>query len=56
MYALYGLNHYTVEITGGVTEAGRTTTKKDRATHSHLLIRDPQIVVPSSEREELGAS
>ena len=31
MYGLYGLNHHTVDITGGVTEAGRQTSK-DRAT------------------------
>ena len=36
MYGLYGLKHHIVEISGDVTDAGRTTTRKDRATQ--LLI------------------
>ena len=40
MYGLYGLKHHIVEISGDVTDAGRTnkqqTTSKDRATQ--LLI------------------
>ena len=35
MYGLYGLKHHTVEISGDVTDAGRTTnerTREDRAT------------------------
>ena len=30
MYGLYGLNHHTVEISGGVTEAGRTDERKGK--------------------------
>ena len=39
MYGLYGLKHHIVEISGDVTDAGRTneqTTREDRATQ--LLI------------------
>ena len=42
MYGLYGLKHHIVEISGDVTDAGRTnkqTTSKDRATQ--LLICEP---------------
>ena len=47
MYGLYGLKHHIVEISGDVTDAGRTTNKqtnkqttsKDRATQ--LLICEP---------------
>ena len=39
MYDLYGLKHHIVEISGDVTDAGRTTTSKGRATQ--LLICEP---------------
>ena len=46
MYGLYGLKHHIVEISGDVTDAGRTnkrtnkqTTSEDRATQ--LLICEP---------------
>ena len=41
IYGLYGLNHHTVEISGGVTEAGRTDERKGKL---ELLTSDQEAV------------
>ena len=50
MYGLYGLKHHIVEITGDVTDAGRTTSK-DRATQ--LLICEPLSFAIISSHDKL---
>ena len=58
MYGLYGLKHHIVEISGDVTDAGRTTTttttSKDRATQ--LLICEALSFATKAAQPEASPS